>query len=367
MKSTYRLGRIAGVEVGLNWSVLALLALLMWTLATGVFPETNPGLGDNAHFAMAVVAALGFFASILLHELGHAVQARRDGMEIDGITLWLFGGVARFRGMFPTAGAEFRIAIAGPLVTLALAGLFVGGALVGLPEVADGVCAWLGFINLLLLAFNLIPSLPLDGGRMLRAAIWHFKGDIRSATRIAAGSGRVFSILMIAAGVAITVMGGLISGIWLVFIGWFLLQAAGAEARIVQDPRVVAAGLRVRDLMTDHPVTLADAQTLAEVADEVRRSRHEAYPVLHDGVPVGLFPAVALTAVPEAAWDAERVGDHMAARDEIPSLEPEDGIEVAVAALRSSRLQRALVIDDGDLVGVLSLGDVARALGARPA
>ncbi len=367
MQTNYRLGRIAGVEVGLNWSVLALLALLMWTLATGVFPETNPGLGDNTHFVMAVIAALGFFASILLHELGHAVQARRDGMEIDGITLWLFGGVARFKGMFPTAGAEFRIAIAGPLVTLVLAGLFVGGALIGLPEAADGVCAWLGFINLLLLGFNLIPSLPLDGGRMLRAAIWHFKGDLQGATRFAAGSGRVFSILMIAAGVGITIMGGLISGIWLVFIGWFLLQAAGAEARIVQSPSVVAATLTVRDLMTEHPVTLADAQTLSEIADEVRRSGQEAYPVLHEGVPVGLFPAMALTAIPESMWDGTRVGDHMAALDEVPSLEPEDGIVVAVAALQTSRLQRALVIEEGDLVGVLSLGDVARALGARPA
>ena len=135
MRTSYTLGRVAGIEIGINWSVLALLALIMWTLATGVFPDTNPGLGDNTYFAMAVVAAFGFFASILLHELGHAVQARRDGMEIDGITLWLFGGVARFTGMFPTAGAEFRIAIAGPLVSLLLAAGLLGGTwLPGLPE-----------------------------------------------------------------------------------------------------------------------------------------------------------------------------------------------------------------------------------------
>ena len=179
MIATWRLGRIAGIGIGLHWSVLVLLGLLMWTLATAIFPDTNPGLGDGVYFTMAVVAALAFFASILLHELGHAVQARRDGMEIDGITLWLFGGVARFAGMFPSPGAEFRIAVAGPLVSLGLGAGFVGVAfLPGLPEPVNAVCAWLGFINLLLLAFNLLPALPLDGGRMLRAGLWRWKGDL---------------------------------------------------------------------------------------------------------------------------------------------------------------------------------------------
>ena len=360
LRTTYRLGRIAGIEIGLNWSVLALLALLMWTLATGVFPETNPRLSGDAHFAMAVVASLGFFGSILLHELGHAVQARRDGMEIDGITHWLFGGVARFRGMFPTAGAEFRIAIAGPLVSLALGLLFVGGALVGLPQAADAVCAWLGFTNLLLLAFNLLPALPLDGGRMLRAALWQWRGDLRSATRLAAGGGRVLSIAMIVAGLAMTVLLGAFSGVWLAFIGWFLLQAAGAEARQVEHGGL---GLRVRDMMVADPVTLEPWQSLAEAADEVLTlSRHDAYPVMDAGRPVGLFPAVALRAVPRTSWLIERVADHMEPLAEVPALDPDDELPAAVAALQAGRLQRALVLEDGVLVGLLSAGDVARAL-----
>ncbi len=366
LRSTYRLGRIAGIDVGLNWSVLALLALLMWTLSTGVFPETNPGLSDNAHFAMAVVASLGFFASILLHELGHAVQARRDGMEIDGITLWLFGGVASFRGMFPSAGAEFRIAIAGPLVSLALGVAFVGGALVGLPESVDAVSAWLGFINLLLLAFNLLPALPLDGGRMLRAALWHFRGDLRSATRLAAAGGRVLSLGMIGVGIAMTIFVGAVSGVWLAFIGWFLLQAAGAEARQVEHGGL---GLRVRDVMVADPVTLEPSRTLADAADEVLTlSRHEAYPVTEAGRPVGLFPAIALRAVPRERWDLERVADHMEPLVQVPALDPDDELPAAIAALQSGRLQRALVLEDGALVGLLSTADVARALsGGRSA
>ena len=145
MNDSFPLGRIFGIKVGVNWSVLLLLAFFIWTLSSSWFPDSNPGLSDNTYFVMAVVTAFGFFGSILLHELGHAVQATRDGMKIDGITLWLFGGVARFTGMFPTAGAEFRIAVAGPLVSLGLGAGFLGITRIpGLPEPIDGVCAYLG-------------------------------------------------------------------------------------------------------------------------------------------------------------------------------------------------------------------------------
>lgn len=311
MRNSYSLGRVAGIEIGLNWSVLFLLALLMWTLATGIFPSTNPGLGDNTYFAMAVVASLAFFASILLHELGHAVQARRDGMRIDGITLWLFGGVARFGGMFPSAGAEFRIAVAGPLVSALLGGGFVAAALIpGLPEPADAVCAWLGFTNLALLAFNLIPALPLDGGRMLRAALWAWKGDLRRATRMAASTGRALALAMIGLGIAVTVMGATASGIWLAFIGWFVLQAAAAEARYVEMP---AAGLlTVRDMMDVDPVTTAPGTTLEGFADATADGPpYLVYPVVEGGRAVGLLPLRCLAEVPRERWGEHRVADCM--------------------------------------------------------
>jgi Zn-dependent protease len=193
MGDSFQLGRIAGVRIGLNWSWLVVFALIVWTLAANIFPHHNPGLGDGAYLAMAIAAALLFFASLLLHELGHALLARREGMEIEGITLWLFGGVAKFKGMFPSAGAEFRIAIAGPLVSLALGALFVLIAWVSaLPDEIDGVAAWLGYINLLLLALNLLPALPLDGGRVLRSALWQARSDVAWATHVAAMTGRAF-------------------------------------------------------------------------------------------------------------------------------------------------------------------------------
>ena len=178
MGSSFRLGRIAGLEFGVNWSWFVVFVLIVWTLASGIFPSTNPDLSKGTHIAMAIVAAFLFFLSILLHEFGHALQARREGIEIDGITLWLFGGVARFKGAWKTAGAEFRVAIAGPIASLVLGVVFVLIALIpGLPESVDAVAAWLGYINLTLLLFNLIPAQPLDGGRVLHSALWRYKAD----------------------------------------------------------------------------------------------------------------------------------------------------------------------------------------------
>lgn len=171
MRDSLTLGRIAGIRFGVNWSWAIVFALIVWTLATGIFPSTNPGHGQGTYIAMAIVAALLFFTSLLMHEFGHALEAKREGVEIEGITLWLFGGVAKFKGMFPSAGAEFRIAIAGPLVSLALGLLFALGAwAVSTREAVDSVAAWLGYINLTLLVFNMLPALPLDGGRVLRSA-----------------------------------------------------------------------------------------------------------------------------------------------------------------------------------------------------
>lgn len=170
MHTGLRLGRVAGVDIGINWSWLIVVALITWSLASAVFPTTNEGLGTGTYVAMALAATILYFASLLLHELAHAVQARREGMQVSGITLWVFGGVARFSGRFPSAGAEFRVAFAGPLVTLLLGIAFVGGAtLLRLPAEVDAVLSWLGLMNLFLFAFKMLPAVPLDGGRVLHS------------------------------------------------------------------------------------------------------------------------------------------------------------------------------------------------------
>ena len=366
MNPTIQLGRIAGIRIGLNWSWLVVFALIVWSLAAAVFPAQNPGFSDGEYIALAIAAALLFFASLLLHELGHALQARREGIEIEGINLWLFGGVAQFKGWFPGAGAEFRVAIAGPLVSLVLGVLFVGlAAGAGLPSALDGVAAWLGYTNLILLAFNLLPALPLDGGRVLHAALWYTREDLAWATRVASAAGRGFGFLFIALGLGMLIFEGTFSGAWLAFIGWFLLQAATAEARYIATEQALE-GVRVRDLKVEEPVTVSADMSLGQFMDDVAMShRYTTYPVLDGGRPIGLLAFRAVAGVPRDQWDTRRVRDVMVGRDDVPLLTDGEPAIDALAELSQSKINRGLVVDDGRLIGLLSITDLLRALEVR--
>ncbi|HWC25595.1 MAG TPA: site-2 protease family protein, partial [Solirubrobacteraceae bacterium] len=254
MDRSVSLGRVAGIEIGANWTWFVIFALVAWTLAEGIFPDQNPGLSDGTYWVMGLVAAVLFFGSIVLHELGHALQARRDEVEIEGITLWLFGGVASFKSLYGTPGAEFRIAIAGPLVTVAIAAVLLAvTALASLPEAVDGVVSWLAYINFFVLVFNLLPALPLDGGRLLHAGLWAARGDRGWATQLASGIGVGFGYLMIGAGVALFFAAAAFGGLWLALIGWFLTVTARAEA-LQQQARERLGGIRVAELMARDPV-----------------------------------------------------------------------------------------------------------------
>jgi Zn-dependent protease/CBS domain-containing protein len=366
MSPSFTLARIAGIRIGVNWSWLIVLALIVWTLETAVFPDSNPGLTTAAYVAMAVAAALLFFASLLLHELGHALQAKREGMEIDGITLWLFGGVARFKGMFPSAGAELRIAVAGPLVSLLLGGLFVAIAVGGgLGSAVDGIAAWLGYINLILLAFNLLPALPLDGGRVFRSLLWLRTGDFTRATRIAADVGRGFGYLMVGLGLLLLIVQGVWSGAWLAFLGWFLLQAAAAEGRygLLRD---ALGDLRVRDLMIRQPETVAADSSIADFMDEVAHVHHyTTYPVTGEGRVVGLLPFAAVARVPRSAWESTTVRECMLPIGTTTTVREDELLLDAVAELAAGPTDRALVLDGDQVVGLLSVTDVGRLVAQR--
>ena len=366
MNPTIQLGRIAGIRIGLNWSWFVVFALIVWSLAVAVFPSQNPGFSDSEYVGLAVAAALLFFASLLLHELGHALQAKREGIKIEGINLWLFGGVAQFKGWFPGAGAEFRVAIAGPLVSLVLGVLFVGlASIAGLPNALDGVAAWLGYTNLILLAFNLLPALPLDGGRVLQAALWYARGDLGWATRTAATAGRGFGFLFIALGLGMLIFEGSFSGAWLAFIGWFLLQAATAEARYIATEKALE-GVRVRDLMIEEPVTVSADMSLGQFMDKVAGSqRYTTYPVIDDGRPIGLLALRSVVGVPRHQWATRRVRDVMVGRDYVPLLADDEPAIDALAELSENKVNRGLVVDDGRLIGLLSITDLLGALEVR--
>jgi Zn-dependent protease len=368
MNPNFTIGRIAGIRISFNWSWLIVFALIVWSLVGTIFPSQNPGLSKTTYAIMGVVATLVFFLSILLHELGHAIVARRNGMEIEGITLWLFGGVAQFKEMFKSPGAEFRIGIAGPAVSLVLGALFVGLTFItNFSTALNGTLFWLGYINLFLLVFNLLPALPLDGGRLLRAALWKAKGDFVWATKIAAGFGRGFGVLMIAAGIFFFISYGTFGAAWLALIGWFLLGAAGGETRFLR-AREALEGLHVRDLMTREPVIAPADETLGEFADSLgATTRHDTYPVVSGTEVLGLLPFAAIAAHPRSDWNAHLVRNSVLAPGQVPFLDSDDTAADALDQLIAGNVHRGLVVDDAGLIGFLSISDIAQVLTQRSA
>ncbi|HEY5161286.1 MAG TPA: site-2 protease family protein [Gaiellaceae bacterium] len=367
MNPTFTIGRIFGIRISLNWSWLIIFALIVWSLYASVFPAEDPGLSNRTYLVMSVIAAIVFFVSLLLHEIGHSIVARRNGMEIEGITLWLFGGVSQFKESFKSPGSEFRIGIAGPAVSLLLGVIFIALAvLTSFPTPVDGTLAWLGYINILLLVFNLLPALPLDGGRVLRSALWKTKGDFAWATRIAAGIGRGFGYAMIAGGFLLFIVYRSGSGIWLALIGWFLLGAAGSEARYLQTSEALE-GLHVRDLMTRDPVTASADETLGAFTGSLAGRAHSTYPVVSGGDVVGLLPFRAITRYPRSDWEGRLVRDSMLKSDQVPMLDSEASAEGALSELAGGEIHRGLVVHDGGLVGLISISDIARVLNQRTA
>ena len=380
MRDTYSLGRIAGIGIGLHWSVLVLLGLLMWTLATAIFPDTNPGLGDGVYFTMAVVAALAFFASILLHELGHAVIALRNKIGISQITLWMFGGVASLDREPDSAGAEFRIAAAGPAVTLLItaACLGAGAAIDGSTfwdgasfdenaEISTGVAvlAWLANINAAILIFNLLPAFPLDGGRIARALVWKLTGNRERATIFAARLGQGFAYAFIAIGILIALGGSLFAGVWLALIGWMLGGSARATAERSK-LNTKLGDLRVADVMDAEPVAIPERATVEQALDEYfLRYRWPWFPVVDAGQRfVGLLNRGTADAVPEPSRTSQTVGeiiDPGGSTDQ--TVSSDEPLEALLANLELRRLGGLVAVDaDGRLTGVITLEQVGRAL-----
>ena len=256
VRASISLGRIAGIKVGINASVFLIIAILVVGLATGQLPAAYPGRSIVAYVIAAIIAAVLFLASLLAHELAHSLVARRNGIEVESIVLWLLGGVAQLRGEPKTPGADFRIAIVGPLTSLVLAIVFglaaAGVASLGGAGLPFGVLIYLAATNAVLAVFNLIPAAPLDGGRVLRAALWRSRGDRHTAAVNAARAGRILGFVMIALGVLQVVTGRGLGGVWLALIGWFVVSAATAEE---QQARLGGrlAGLTVGQVMAARP------------------------------------------------------------------------------------------------------------------
>jgi Zn-dependent protease/CBS domain-containing protein len=354
MHDTFRLGRFSGVRVGVNWTVLVIFALVVYGLAAERLPHSYKGLHPLVYALGGFVTAVAFLASLLAHELAHAIVARRNGLTVEGITLWLLGGVARFEGEPDTPGAELRIAGSGPLVSLILGLVFgVGAALMmlaGLRGLVTGCMAWLAAINVALALFNVIPAAPLDGGRLVHALLWRLSGDRTKATLRAAQAGRAFGWALAIGGFYLSLW--TFSGLWLALVGWFLVTAASLEAGQART-RARLEGIAVGRVMTPEPFTVTGSMTVAWFRREMLpRHRHAAYPVLDDGAVRGVVTAEGV----RGAGEDTPLG---ALTEDAGQVAPDADLAALLPRLLKERL---LVIDSGRLVGIVTPHDLTREL-----
>lgn len=275
-------GKVVGFPLSIDWSVLVIMWLFTWSLAT-TLPDTAPGHSTTAYWLAGACGATVLLGSLLAHELTHAVVARRRGVEVLGVKLWLLGGIAQLGDEAKTPGAEFRIAASGPVTSLALAAVFAGAAeglrAVASADIVVAVSWWLAGINLILGLFNLLPGAPLDGGRILRAYLWRRHGDPVRAAVGAARAGRVVAYILIGLGLLEFLAGAIVGGVWMVFVGWFLFTAARAEEAWVLT-RQSMVGVRVADVMTADPHTVQGGISVEEFIQRyLLGDRHSAYPV----------------------------------------------------------------------------------------
>jgi Zn-dependent protease len=357
-----RLFSLFGFSVHVDASWLLLAVLIAWSLATGVFPRTAPGLPLATYWWMGIAATLGLLFSIVFHEMSHSLVARRFNLPIRGITLFIFGGVAEMESEPTSARAEFLMALAGPVASVVLGFLlFLSFNLVasadGPPAIA-GVLWYLGYLNWVLAVFNLVPAFPLDGGRMLRAGLWGWRGDPIWATKTAARAGNAFGILLIVLGLLSAVRGNFVGGLWLFLIGMFLRGAADAAYRQTV-ARQILGGQPVSRLMNQQPITVTpDVSIRSLVEDFVYRYHHKTFPVVRGGRLVGCVSTTQLGPIDRSQWDQRNVADAMERCSAENMVGPDTDALEAMSKMQRTGRSRLLVVRDGELVGILSLRDL---------
>lgn len=358
---SFQLFRLFGISIRLDPSWFIVAILLTWSLAAFFFPTAYPNLATSSYWWMGGIAALGLFGSVVLHEIGHSLVAQRYGIGIRSITLFIFGGVAELDDEPRSPGAEFLVAIAGPLVSVVLALLFFGltllnNTLAG-PSSFGGVFAYLARLNTIVVIFNMIPAFPLDGGRVLRAGLWKARGSLRKATRTTSRIGAGFGIALVVLGVLSFFVGGFVGGLWLVLIGLFLRSAAQMSYQQLL-VRQALEGEPVQRFMSRQPVTVAPDLSVQEVIDRyVYQYYYKLYPVVEDDRLVGCVTLDEIRAVPEdqrARRPISAIAEACSDRNTIDANA--DAMEAL--SLMSRENPRLMVVDNGNLQGIIALRDL---------
>lgn len=367
MNATIRLGTVSGVRVGVHWSVLGIFVVLVLALGLAQWPSLVPGYPSVIYVVAAAVAGVLFLASLLAHELAHAIVARRRGVEVDGITLWLLGGVAKLRSEPDHAGTELRIALAGPLASVLVAVVLglVAWVLVLLDTgtLVIAIAGYLALVNVILAAFNLIPAAPLDGGRVLRAVLWAWRGDRIRATVWSARTGRVFGFALILLGAWALLFARIGGGAWWILIGLFITTVAASEERQARIGATLA-DIRIRDVMSHDPVTVDGRMSVRRFLDQTAPThQHSAFPLTNEsGELQGLITLKRLRSVAPSHMETTELGERACPPDEVPRGAPGEPLNDLLGRMSGCTDGRALVFEEDALVGIVTPTDISRAV-----
>jgi Zn-dependent protease/CBS domain-containing protein len=370
MRTTWRIGRVFGIDINIDSSWLIIFALVIWTLAGSYFPQQYPRWPTWLHWAVGVVTAILFFSSVLGHELAHSLVAISQGEGVSSITLFIFGGVARITEEPDKPLTELLMAIVGPLFSLAIGAAFwiIEFLTRGLFQPVGALARYLSMSNVLLAILNLIPGFPLDGGRVVRALIWGLSGDLKMATRLASWAGQGIAFLFMLGGSTWVIFGGqLLNGLWFVFIGWFLYSAATSGYRQML-VREMLEGVKAGDLMTADFATVSDDLTLQQLVDDYILRRHEhSFPVVYGGILRGIVCLHDVKTVPRERWPFTKVSEVMTPWVELETVSPGDGGSTILARLSARDVRQLPVVEGQRLIGLLHRSDVLRYLQVRTA
>ncbi|MEQ8201946.1 MAG: site-2 protease family protein [Syntrophomonadaceae bacterium] len=362
MKGSYVIGRVKGIDIEINFSWFLIFALMTFMLATSYFPQNYPDWGPSLWWLLGAGVALLLFVSVLLHELCHSLVSISLGLPVKRITLFIFGGVAQIEGEPDAPMKELKIALAGPAMSIFLGVvlLLLAGVLekAGSPQYVSVLFGYLGSINLMLAVFNLVPAYPLDGGRVLRALIWHFKGEMQSATRIAASLGGAFGYTLVFIGIYWVLAGSLLNGIWMAFIGWFIAQASQSsyQQMLLTD---IFTKIPVREFMTAPVVVVDYFISVQQLVDNYfYKHKFAFFPVRQQDTITGIVSLNNVRNLDQASWPQTTVGRIATPLQDNLTARPDETMAAVMTKLFSNGVGRVLVMEDAQLLGLVSRTDV---------
>jgi Zn-dependent protease/CBS domain-containing protein len=359
MRSSLKIFRIAGIDIGIHYTWIFIFLFFSVSLAQGYFPVQYPGWSTAVYWLMGIIASLMIFVSVLIHELAHSLVAQRRGIPVKSITLFILGGVSNLEDEPSKPSAEFSMAIVGPLTSFVLALIFFG--LSYIPQIAgspgNAVLSYLAIINLFLGAFNLLPGFPLDGGRVLRSIIWGSTGDLLKATNIAGIVGQVLGWILIGVGILFIFWFGLFTGLWLAFIGWFLNSSADASRKEIA-LRERLSLIKVREIIHPNPEIIGPQTTVEEMVRNIFSMHHgRAVPVCRNDKLVGIVTITDVKKLPQERWAATPVEEIMS-REPLYTVSPEDNVNTAMKLLMQHDINQVLVKQEEKCAGLLSRADI---------